>query len=248
MTRIRITRNLLVLGFVGTSICGAFQPQVGLLNSESCRYAGLKQAAIFRMTPNQDDELNSDSRNNNGREESSEPYYPPLTQSELENRKAEMLLIARLLSKGDKAIAEFKHHWFSERGEEAKATLVKADFNIGKGPDYWPEAEVSFLKLVADDPTFLEPKVRLSKLYCLQAEFSEAEKLSQQVLDSKPWHFVAIETMVAVSTAQGKTTLAELWKSRRLPNPSQAERRNEWVERALLDAEEILGRMQRYQE
>ena len=73
--------------------------------------------------------------------------------------------------------------------------------------------------------------------------------MSLQVLDFKPWHFVALETMVAVSTAQRDDTMIALYKSRRLPPPSQgAKRRRQWVERALQDAASIMRRMQEKQE
>jgi hypothetical protein len=175
---------------------------------------------------------------------SESPYYPPLTDEELRHRKDEMLLIASL-NRGDKpAISNFKKHWFSERGPDAEALLLHADFNIGKGPEYWEEAEMIFQDLIRSDPTFLEPKARYAKLLCLQGKWEEASRWSQQVLDSKPHHFVTIETMVAVLTGQGNTVMSELWKSRRLPTPSQVEARTEWVDRALEDAQVILGRMQ----
>ncbi|KAG7369611.1 hypothetical protein IV203_027357 [Nitzschia inconspicua] len=179
---------------------------------------------------------------------SQDPYYPPLTDLELDNRKAELLLIARL-THGDKpTIADFKKHWFSERGNEFETLLYHADFGIGKGPDHWEEAQLVFQDLIRQDPTFLEPQARYAKLLCLQGQLEESTRWAQRVLDSKPWHFVTIETMVALCTAKGDTVLSELWKSRRLPNPSKPEARRQWVDRALQDAETILGRMQQQKE
>jgi hypothetical protein len=160
---------------------------------------------------------------------------------ERERRKEEMHLLSKLY-RHDNVFSEFQ--WFAERGPEVQALLTTANDNIGRGPDHWPEAQAILLDLIKRDSSFLEPQVRLSKLYCLQGRFDEAATLSQQVLESKPWHFVALETMVAISTAQGNTVLTELWKSRRLPPPSQKEAREQWVDRALQDAEEILRRME----
>ncbi len=171
-----------------------------------------------------------------------ELFIPLLTPLELENLKGEMMLIARL-SHGDKVVAEFKQHWFSERGPAMRDLLLEADFCIGKGAAYWDNAQEIFDLLLDKDPTFLEARARLSKLYCLQGRFDEAKRYSMQVLDYKPWHFVAMETMVAICTAQGDQMMAQVWKARRLPNPSKVEERRQWVERALNDAEEILRRM-----
>jgi hypothetical protein len=177
-----------------------------------------------------------------------DPYYPPLTDLELANRKAEMLLIAKL-THGDKpAIANFKKHWFSERGSDFETLLLHADFGIGKGPDHWEEAKLIFQDLIRQDPTYLEPQARYAKLLCLQGQWEESSRWAQHVLDSKPWHFVTIETMVALHTAKGDTVLSELWKARRLPNPSTPEARRQWVDRSLHDAEVILGRMQQQKE
>lgn len=155
-----------------------------------------------------------------------------------------MTLIAKLNQGDDKAIALFKDHWFSERGPDARERLMRADFDIGKGLDYWQQAQDTFLDLLKEDWTNLEARARLSKLYCLQGKFEMAKALSLQVLESKPWHFVAMETMTAISMAQGDMVMADLWKARRLPNPSKTEERRQWVERALQDAEAILKRMQ----
>ncbi|KAL3930271.1 MAG: hypothetical protein SGARI_004531 [Bacillariaceae sp.] len=176
--------------------------------------------------------------------EEGQPYYPPLTQVELEHRKAEMLLIAKL-NQGDRPyIANLQNFWFSERGEDVKTLLRHADFGIGKGPEHWEETLLIFQDVIRQDPTFLEPQARYAKLLCLQGQFEEAALWAQKVLDSRPWHFVTIETMVAIHTAKGDSILAELWTERRLPNPSKPEARSQWVDRALADAEVILGRMQ----
>lgn len=158
--------------------------------------------------------------------------------------KDEMMLLAKL-NQGDDSISEFKDFWFSEYGPDVQELMTEADFGIGKGPTHWEASEATFLDLIQRYPDFLEPQVRLSKLHCLQGRFEEAANLAKPVLECKPWHFVALETLVAVYTIQGNTVMAEVYKSRRLPFPSQKEAREQWVSRALLDAEELLGRMDR---
>jgi hypothetical protein len=170
------------------------------------------------------------------------PTRPPLTTMERERRAAEMELLAELYN-GDDAIPGFKELWFSERGVQEQEQLILGDNCIGRGPDYWAESEQVLTKLCHDDPSFLEPFVRLAKLYCLQARLDEAEVLSKHILVFKPYHFVALETMVATYAAKGQVKSARFWSTKRLPTPSSLDRRNEWVERALHDAESILHQM-----
>ena len=89
-----------------------------------------------------------------------------------------------------------------------------------------------------DDPTYIEPYVRLSKLYCLQGRFNESRNICQHVLTYRPWHYVALETMVAVNLAidDDDNQKLMLWASRRLPTPSQGELRKKWVEQAIEDS------------
>jgi hypothetical protein len=167
---------------------------------------------------------------------------PPLTTMERERRRFEIELLSRLYT-GDDAISEFKALWFFERGSEMQSQLFKADFAIGN-PKNWEESENILNDLIRSDPTFLEPKVRLSKLCCLQGRFDDSLRLAQEVLELRPWHFVVLDTMVAVYTGKGNTDMAQMWASRRLPTPSQREKRKLWVDRALRDAKEVLARLE----
>jgi hypothetical protein len=116
-----------------------------------------------------------------------EPFFPPLTESELVNRKKEMMLIAKLNCGDDSAIALFKDHWFSEHGDDDTRTrLLRADFDIGKGPEHWPNALRVLKDIIRQDWTHLEARARLSKLYCLMGRFDTSKRLSLQVLESKP--------------------------------------------------------------
>ena len=60
--------------------------------------------------------------------------------------------------------------------------------------------------------------------------------ICQEVLKIKPFHFVVLETMVAVSIAQNKAQQAQLWGAKRLPVPSKEEERRSWVDKAVQDA------------
>jgi hypothetical protein len=170
------------------------------------------------------------------------PTRPPLTTMERERRAAEMELLAELYN-GDDIIPGFQELWFSERGVQVQEQLILGDNCIGRGPDYWAESEQILTKLCHEDPSCLEPYVRLAKLYCLQARLDEAEVLSKHILLFKPYHFVALETIVATYAAKGQVQSARFWATRRLPTPPSRDRRNEWVERALEDAESILHQM-----
>jgi hypothetical protein len=91
-------------------------------------------------------------------------------------------------------------------------------------------------KLICSDPTYLEPYVRLSKLYCLQGRFEDSRIICEQVLLLKPWHYVALETMVAVNLVQENNEQLLKWASKRLPTPSRKELREKWVQQAIEDS------------
>mgnify|MGYP001801944162 CR=1 FL=1 len=126
--------------------------------------------------------------------------------------------------------------------------MYRAEFDIGKGPEYWPEAETILKQLLVQDPTYLEPAARYAKLLTLQGRVDEAEVWMQRVLDSKPWHIVTLETRVALAAIRDgrheKNPLSlQLYQSRRLPPPSKVEARKQWVDQALKDAQVVLGHM-----
>lgn len=153
------------------------------------------------------------------------------TTAELMRRQTERRLIKQLL-KGDEAIAELRRLWFSERGKQVQDKMYTAERAIGN-PQNWTVAQSILEELVMDDPTYVEPFVRLSKLYCLQGRFEESQKICQAVLEIRPWHFVASETMAALSRVQ---VIEKEHLIKRLPTPSQKELRKSWVEQALEDS------------
>jgi len=82
--------------------------------------------------------------------------------------------------------------------------------------------------------------VCLSKLYCLQGKFQEAKELANDVLQERPWHFGALETMRVVSLALHDEINLSIWDARRMPPPSTEERK-QWVDRAIADATVLLA-------
>ena len=181
------------------------------------------------------------------------PVPPAWTAVERKRRRIERDLIAQLLVRpdgdggvgGDEAIrgGHFRRLWFSERGFSVERVMERADLDAGK-PETWPDAESALVSLIRDDPTYVEPYVRLSKLYCLQQRFDESKALALAALELRPWHFVALETMVAVHTAQRNELEARLWDAKRLPKPSDPERRKEWVHGHLREFEELFSSQQ----
>jgi hypothetical protein len=170
---------------------------------------------------------------------------PFLTTMEQKRREIEQLLLKQLLH-GDEVISQFKKLWFSERGPDVEKIMYQAEMGIGLGPTKWNETCEVLEALIRQDPTYIEPFVRLSKLYCLQGRLVESKMICQQVLSLKfkPWHFVALETMVAIHTALLQENDDDFvqeeevqhWSSRRLPRPDKKEERKQWVERALENA------------
>lgn len=155
------------------------------------------------------------------------------TTAELMRRQTERRLLKQLLY-GDEAIAELRKLWFSERGLAVQEQMYMAEAAIGN-PQNWTLAESILETLIHADPTYIEPFVRLSKLYCLQGRFEESERMCQAALEYRPWHYVALETMAAVSLVEQKEKNKEQ-PSKRLPTPSKKDLRKQWVEQAVEDS------------
>ena len=154
-------------------------------------------------------------------------------QEEASFRRQERELLYELL-KGDDAVAKLRQLWFSERGPEMQALLYVAEACIGKGsPEDWTKAELVLLELVQKDPTFLEPFVRLSKLYTLQGRFADSHQIC---LEFRPWHYVVLETMVVNTMVLEHNQDLKEWASKRLPPPSHSERRSAWVKHVIADS------------
>ena len=166
------------------------------------------------------------------------PKY--MTAMELSYRERELELLESLRD-DDSAIQKFRILWFSERGEETEGFIRNAWKLLGH-PDNWPMAEETLLKLINEDPTYLHPFVLLSKLFCLQGKFQESQRICEQILKVKPYHFAVIETMIANSVAQQQDVeLTNYWISKRLPPPSLKDQRWEWVHTSIMDGRRILN-------
>ncbi|KAL3930409.1 MAG: hypothetical protein SGBAC_011775 [Bacillariaceae sp.] len=173
-------------------------------------------------------------------------------QEEASFRKQERELLHGLLD-GDFVVPKLRELWFSERGPEMEAQLYVADACIGKGtPEDWTKAELILLDLAAKDATFLEPFVRLSKLYTLQGRFADSHQICLALVEVRPWHYVVLETMVVNTMVFEHNQDLKAWASKRLPAPSLVEKRSIWVKQAIadsirLEAESLMERKRRQQ-
>lgn len=151
---------------------------------------------------------------------------------EKERRERERSLLAQV-QEGDKAIKELRKLWGSQSGNTQKEELMyQAARGIGN-PQLWDESRGILEKLTTENPTFLEPFARLSKLYCLMGRLEDSQTMALEVLKLKPWHILAIETMVATSYALNQIESSVYWASQRMPPPSQTAKRKEWIHRAI---------------
>jgi hypothetical protein len=158
------------------------------------------------------------------------------TTAELMRRQTERRLLKQLLY-GDEAIAELRKLWFSERGLVVQEQMYIAEAAIGH-PQNWTVAESILETLIYADPTYIEPFVRLSKLYCLQGRFEESGRMCQAALENRPWHYVALVTMAVLDLVEQKEGDEEQ-PSKRLPPPSKKDLRKQWVEQAVGDSMQI---------
>jgi len=151
---------------------------------------------------------------------------------EKERRERERSLLTKI-EEGDEAIKEIRRLWCSQSGISREENLLyQASKGIGD-PRQWEQAKEILERLTVENPTFLEPFARLSKLYCLMGRLEDSNIMAQEVLKLKPWHILAIETMVATSYALNQIESSVYWASQRMPPPSQTAKRKEWIFRAI---------------
>eukprot|EP00536_Pseudo-nitzschia_multiseries_P005231 jgi/Psemu1/12012/gm1.12012_g len=154
---------------------------------------------------------------------------------EKRRRRHERSLLQQL-EEGDEAVKELRLFWRSQLGSSREEDLLrKAATGIGD-PSAWKESQDILEELCKEHPTFLHAFALLSKLYCLMGRLEDSQTMALEVLKLKPWHFLAIETMVATSYALNQINTSVYWASRRMPPPSRTEKRREWVDRALKDS------------
>lgn len=108
----------------------------------------------------------------------------PVTRVELDRFRIERALLEDLRT-GDASIKKLRNFWFAEQGKTVEAWMYQAEASIGKPKD-WDTAEAILLQVCQRSPTFVEPFVRLSKLYCLQGKFEDSRKLCEASLALKP--------------------------------------------------------------
>lgn len=229
--------------FLLTERCLSFPPRFTIIIPQSVHQKYHQHCPITLRSSAAKNDDNNDARNNNNSSSSNvtrtqrllpNPKRPIWTAIEIKRRETERLLIKELLN-GDSAIKQLRRLWFSERGKKIENLMYQAELGIGH-PQNWTSAEEILEDLILEDPTYIEPYVRLSKLYCLQGRFMESRNICQHVLTYRPWHYVALETMVAVNLAMDDNQKLLLWASRRLPSPSHGELRKKWVEQAIEDS------------
>lgn len=154
---------------------------------------------------------------------------------EAQRREIERSLLKQI-QEGDEAIEEIRKLWGSQSGNSQEEELLYQAANAIGDPRSWDESQTILERLTSENPTFLEPFARLSKLYCLMGRLEDSRIMALEVLKLKPWHILAIETMVATSYALNQIESSLHWASRRMPPPSQPEKRKEWVSRAIKDS------------
>lgn len=120
--------------------------------------------------------------------------------------------------------------WSAESGdeastkalEEAASTLVGSHVSF----DTMERAADTFLDLSIKHPDWVEPLHRLSLVRFHQGRFDNALGLALAVQRSKPWHFGAIQIIVAAYQRLGDYTRSERWSEWLLPPDLSAKNSN----------------------
>jgi tetratricopeptide (TPR) repeat protein len=190
---------------------------------------------------------------------SSTSQQPILTTGARRRRQLEMDLVASL-SDSDEAADILVNMWMYETGDhEAAAVMAAMQESCSQG---LVREEEDLLAIIAQSPTWAEPKVRLAFVYYFQDRFEDSSAMAKKAIEFKPWHFEAARLLVLLSGRQlmmGQTNSAQglLEAHKRAlptlrPNLSDGEayaggnekmvlkRRQQWVDRALNQAGEQL--------
>jgi len=103
---------------------------------------------------------------------------------EQQRREEERLLLAKVLDEGDEALQELRDFWGSQCDDPEQTELMyEAARGIGD-PKKWRSSKTIFEKLCRENPTFLEPFARLTKLYCLMGKIKESQATANMRLDT----------------------------------------------------------------
>jgi hypothetical protein len=180
---------------------------------------------------------------------------PILTTGGRRRRQLEMDLVASL-SDSDDAADELVNLWMHETGDR-QAAAVMAAMQEECSPGLVRE-ERDLLAMIAEYPSWAEPRLRLAFVYYFQERFEESTNMAKKAVICKPWHFEASRLLVVLSGQQimlgRKSTPQALLEAHEQalptlkPTLSDGEsyadrskrvvlkRRKAWVEQALDDA------------
>jgi tetratricopeptide (TPR) repeat protein len=190
---------------------------------------------------------------------SSTSQQPILTTGARRRRQLEMELVASLTDSDDAADI-LVNLWMHETGDrKAAAVMAAMQESCSQG---LVREEKDLLAIIAQSPSWAEPKVRLAFVYYFQDRFEDSSAMAKKAIQLKPWHFEAARLLVLLSGRQlmmGQTDTAQALleaHQRALPtlrpNLSDGEayagrsekmvlkRRRSWVDRALNQAAEQL--------
>jgi len=178
---------------------------------------------------------------------------PPLTSADRERRLTEIQLLKQLAgsdeNNNEMALQLLWELWFSERGATAKKQLEQADAFMSE-PSHWSKCEVLLSNMIQEHGAyFTEPINRLATLYYLQGRYEESYRLCLVVLHSKPWHVGALSGIFMVcaqlSGDRRRDKARQYWSGKRLL-PTTTTNRQEWVNRAVSDAEDALEQAEKW--
>jgi hypothetical protein len=186
---------------------------------------------------------------------SSISQQPILTTGGRRRRQLEMDLL-KSLSDSDDAADELVNLWMHETGDR-QAAAVMAAMQEACSPGLVRE-ERDLLAMIAEYPSWAEPRLRLAFVYYFQERFEESTTMAKKAVQCKPWHFEASRLLVILSGQQimlgRKSTPQALLEAHEqaLPNLKQSlsdgesyagrsakvvlKRRRAWVDQALDDA------------
>lgn len=195
-----------------------------------------------------DNKSNGNDASNNNSDTLPLPSPPPLTSIDRERKRAEMDLLLKL-NDSDEALSDLWNLWFYERGRSAGARLLAAE-ELAAQPDRHLQAEIELKELMNEYGLhWVEPVHRLATLYYQQGRLLQAEQLFRTVLAVKPWHVGALSGVVVSYAERHAVHEARRAAALRLPRLAVAaaagssnRRRQQWVARAVAQAETNLAR------
>jgi hypothetical protein len=121
---------------------------------------------------------------------------PILTTGARRRRQLEMDLVKSLLD-SDQAADELVHLWMHETGDaQAAAVMSKMQETCSAG---LVREESDLQQMIAQYPTWAEPRVRLAFVYYFQDRMAESTQMAKEAVECKPWHFEGLRLLVLLS-------------------------------------------------